>query len=99
MDMDHDALKEIGVDAYGSRHKIIKKSKEVASAIGVCVCVCVCVCVYVCVCVCVCVLVSLCECVLMLLLKKTPIYIPTDSMYISSCVKKTYLLCIPRLQK
>jgi tankyrase len=33
VDMDHDALKEIGVDAYGSRHKIIKKSKEVASAI------------------------------------------------------------------
>ena len=34
MEMDHDALKEIGVDAYGSRHKIIKKAKELASQIG-----------------------------------------------------------------
>ena len=28
VDMDHDALKEIGVDAYGARHKILKKAKD-----------------------------------------------------------------------
>ena len=28
VDMDHEALKEIGVDAYGARHKILKKAKD-----------------------------------------------------------------------
>ena len=28
VDMHHEALKEIGVDAYGARHKILKKVKE-----------------------------------------------------------------------
>ena len=31
VDMDHDALKEIGVDAYGARHKILKKVKETSA--------------------------------------------------------------------
>ena len=29
MDMGHDELKEIGVDAFGARHKILKKVNEV----------------------------------------------------------------------